>query len=114
MHNAPQIRYFRIGEVKPQERHARLHNRRQRRKLETLLRDYGQVIPWASGRPSSLPKTRGSRIGTELDPGYVDVAIRRWRRWTGKDAVEAISGERFDALADRCAARTIKDQADVG
>ena len=50
-------------------------------------------------------------IGIELDPGYVDVAIRRWQRGTGKDAVESVSGETFGALADRCSDRIIKGQA---
>ena len=33
--------------------------------------------------------------GLELDPLYVDVAIRRWQRATGKDAVHVASGESF-------------------
>jgi DNA modification methylase len=37
--------------------------------------------------------------GIELDPVYVDLAIRRWQRFTGGDAVHAASGERFDELA---------------
>jgi DNA modification methylase len=40
-------------------------------------------------------------IGVELDPLYVDVAIRRWQKRTGKDAVHAASGETFDAIAER-------------
>ncbi|WP_368886670.1 hypothetical protein [Escherichia coli] len=31
-------------------------------------------------------------VGVELDPGYVDAAIRRWQKRTGKDAVHAASG----------------------
>ncbi|UWR05034.1 ParB N-terminal domain-containing protein [Ruegeria conchae] len=33
----------------------------------------------------------------ELDPAYVDVAIRRWQRMTGENAVHAVTGETFDA-----------------
>ncbi|WP_024577608.1 MULTISPECIES: DNA modification methylase [unclassified Afipia] len=40
-------------------------------------------------------------IGIEIDPGYVDAAIRRWQKRTGKDAVHAVSGEPFDALYER-------------
>ncbi len=40
-------------------------------------------------------------IGVELDPLYVDVAIRRWQKRTGKDAVHAATGETFDAIAQR-------------
>jgi DNA modification methylase len=40
-------------------------------------------------------------IGVELDPLYVDVAIRRWQKRTGKDAVHAATAETFDAIAER-------------
>lgn len=35
----------------------------------------------------------------ELNPLYVDVAIRRWQNFTGKDAVLESSGETFNAIA---------------
>jgi hypothetical protein len=34
----------------------------------------------------------------EIDPLYVDVAIRRWQRHTGDHAVHAVSGRRFRDL----------------
>jgi DNA modification methylase len=37
----------------------------------------------------------------EIDPNYVDVAIRRWEAYTGKSAVLADSGETFEAIAER-------------
>ncbi|MBU3888570.1 DNA methyltransferase [Methylosinus sp. KRF6] len=37
--------------------------------------------------------------GVEIDPLYVDVAITRWQKMTGKDAVHAESGETFDERA---------------
>jgi DNA modification methylase len=38
----------------------------------------------------------------ELDPAYVDVAIRRWQRSTGRDAILDGTGQTFDELpADR-------------
>jgi DNA modification methylase len=36
--------------------------------------------------------------GVELDPIYVDTAIRRWQHYTGDHAVDAASGKRFDDL----------------
>ena len=39
--------------------------------------------------------------GMELDPRYVDTAIRRWQRYTGESAVHATSKKRFDDLARR-------------
>jgi DNA modification methylase len=37
--------------------------------------------------------------GVELDPRYVDTAIRRWQTWTGQQARHARSGRVFDDLA---------------
>jgi len=35
----------------------------------------------------------------ELDPDYVDVAIRRWQELTGEKAVHALSGETWEQRA---------------
>ncbi|WP_240482134.1 site-specific DNA-methyltransferase [Ruegeria marisrubri] len=35
----------------------------------------------------------------ELDPTYVDVAIRRWQEMTGEQVVHAVTGETFDGRA---------------
>lgn len=45
--------------------------------------------------------------GVELDPQYVDVAIRRWQDFTGRDAVLE-TGETYDEIVERRAA--IKSQ----
>lgn len=37
--------------------------------------------------------------GMELDPIYVDVAIRRWQAWTGLEATDAETGVTFNELA---------------
>lgn len=37
--------------------------------------------------------------GMDLDPLYVDLAIRRWQRWTGQQAIHAETGQSFDELA---------------
>jgi DNA modification methylase len=37
----------------------------------------------------------------EIDPHYVDVAVRRWQAYAGKSAVFAASGETFEATEDR-------------
>jgi hypothetical protein len=38
--------------------------------------------------------------GIEIDPLYVDVAIRRWQRHTGDHAIHAVAGKHFDDGAD--------------
>jgi DNA modification methylase len=37
--------------------------------------------------------------GIEIDPAYVDVAIRRWQNYTGDTAIHALTGKRFDEVA---------------
>lgn len=40
--------------------------------------------------------------GIELDPLYVDTAIRRWQRHTGDHAIHVATGKRFDDVASQC------------
>src|SRR6202162_1983219 len=40
-------------------------------------------------------------VGIELDPGYLEVAIRRWERRTGRDAVHMSTGETFAERVER-------------
>ncbi len=44
-------------------------------------------------------RTRRRCLGLEIDPAYVDVAIRRWQEMTGGAAIHVASGRRFDDLA---------------
>ena len=39
-------------------------------------------------------------FGIEIDPLYVDTAIRRWQKHTGDHAVHASTGKRFDEIAN--------------
>ena len=41
----------------------------------------------------------------EIDPTYVDVAVRRWQTYTGKSAVLAGSGETFETIEEQRIAR---------
>jgi DNA modification methylase len=38
-------------------------------------------------------------FGIEIDPLYVDVAIRRWQRHSGDHAIHAATGKSFDDIA---------------
>jgi DNA modification methylase len=39
-------------------------------------------------------------FGIEIDPLYVDVAIRRWQQFTGRDAILDASGLTFHEMED--------------
>lgn len=43
----------------------------------------------------SAERTRRVCCGMELDPLYVDTAVRRWEKYTGKQAVLEESGKTF-------------------
>jgi DNA modification methylase len=45
-------------------------------------------------------KTGRRAFGMELDPAYVDVAIRRWQDFTKRDAILESTGQTFDELAE--------------
>lgn len=46
-----------------------------------------------SGTTIMAAETCGRRAaGLELDPGYVDVIVRRWEQWTGGEAIHAETG----------------------
>jgi DNA modification methylase len=46
-------------------------------------------------------RTRRRAVGVEIEPAYVDLAIRRWQEMTGDQAVHAESGVPFDELEAR-------------
>lgn len=49
-------------------------------------------------------KTGRICLGVELDPGYVEVAIRRWEKRTRRDAVYADTGQTFSCLCEQASA----------
>jgi DNA modification methylase len=67
--------------------------------------------PFLGGGTTVIAAERTGRIayGIELDPLYVDLTIRRWQLFTGKQAILATSGKSFDETADeRVADKTKK------
>src|SRR5688572_11705823 len=45
MRNSLEILHLPIGQVKPSPHRVRVHNRKQQRKLEALIRRFGQAVP---------------------------------------------------------------------
>ena len=62
----------------------------------------GDIVldPFLGSGSTLLAAERVGRVchAIELDPVYVDVAIRRWQRFTGDNAVDLATGTRFDDL----------------
>jgi len=59
---------------------------------------------WIPGSGSTLiaaERTGRFCYGIELDPIYVDTAIKRWQRYTGERAIHASTGKRFDEISTK-------------
>ena len=57
---------------------------------------------WGSGTTIMAAERIGRRSRCiELEPGYVDTAIRRWEQFTGKRAVHSETGLTMVALAEQ-------------
>jgi DNA modification methylase len=81
--------------------------------IADALRDVsrrGEIVldPFLGSGSTLIAAEEVSRIciGNEIDPAYVDVAICRWQKQAGRDAVSAATGETFAAVAERMAAAT--------
>jgi DNA modification methylase len=63
----------------------------------------GDVVldPFLGSGTTILAAERVGRrgYGLEIDPLYVDVSIRRWQSFTGKDAILAETGQTFDEVS---------------
>ena len=69
--------------------------------LDVTVRDEAVLDPFlGSGKTLIAAQKTGRRCyGIELEPGFVDVAIMRWQRLTGKQAMLAGTDLSFDTLA---------------
>jgi DNA modification methylase len=69
--------------------------------LDCTVRGDILLDPFLGSGTTLMAAQRVGRIccGIEIDPAYVDVAIRRWQNYTGEAAIHAGSGKRFDEIA---------------
>jgi DNA modification methylase len=72
------------------------------RALENSSRRGQTVLDLFSGSGSTIiaaQATRREARAVELEPAYVDVAVRRWEAFTGRSATLAASGQTFSEVA---------------
>lgn len=58
-------------------------------------------------------RTKRRCFGIDIDPSYIDVAIRRWEAMTGNDAVLASTNDTFAETSDARAGELIGENADA-
>ena len=71
--------------------------------LKDCSRRNGIVLdPFAGSGTLLIAADRTGRCARamEIDPRYVDVAVRRWQDYTGKAAVLAATGNTFEEIAE--------------
>jgi hypothetical protein len=85
-----QIEYRSVTDIALDPRNPRQHSQLQIDQIAGSIQEFG------SGT-TLLAAERTGRIfrGIELDPLYIDTAIRRWQNLTGHDAVRAADGRLF-------------------
>ena len=65
-------------------------------KAEQVVDPFG-----GTGTTMMAAERKGKRSAlVEMDPAYVDVAVKRWQDFTGKKAIHEASGKTFDELAE--------------
>jgi DNA modification methylase len=57
--------------------------------------------PFAGSGTTIIAAQKTGRVARaiELDPAYVDVAVRRWQQFTQRQAMHAVTGKTFDETA---------------
>jgi DNA modification methylase len=64
----------------------------------------GEIVldPFMGSGTTILAAERVGRrgYGLEIDPSYVDVAVRRWQSFTGRDAILEATGQTFEEVTD--------------
>jgi DNA modification methylase len=65
--------------------------------LDCTVRGDTVLDPFLGSGTTLIAAEKTGRVcfGLDLDPLYVDLAVRRWQAWTGEAAVDAVTGERF-------------------
>ena len=87
----PEIIQLPIGALTPNQRNARTHSKKQ------------------TGTTILAAERIGRRaMAMEIDPLFVDVAIRRWQQATGKDAIRASDQAVFSDLDGSGRAQGVK------
>ena len=86
--------------------------------IADLIRDASNINDWvldcfAGGGAAFIAaeKTHRRAAGIELDPLYVDLAIERWQKFTGKKAILLETGQTFDEVAAERLGESTQDRA---
>ena len=92
-----------VSELVPFARNSRTHSDAQVAQIASSIREFGWTNPiLVDGSNGIIAGEMTGRCihAIELNPAYVDVAVKRWQEFTGEQAVHAETGETFDAMTE--------------
>lgn len=86
----------------PYARNSRTHSDAQVAQIAASIREFGFTNPVLLDAEKGIIAGHGRvlaarKLGMELAPQYVDVAVKRWQQFTGKQATLEATGELFNA-----------------
>jgi ParB/Sulfiredoxin domain len=67
--------------------------------LQPSRRHHARPVRWVRNDPPGAERGGRRAYTLEIEPRFVDVAIKRWQAFSGRDAVCAQSGRSFDEIA---------------
>lgn len=91
-----------LASLVPDARNARTHSPEQIAQIMASFLEFGFTIPVLVDEASSIiaGELCDRRVlAMELNPAYVDVAVRRWQNISGEKAVRVSDGAAFDDVA---------------
>lgn len=95
-----------IASLIPYARNARTHSDAQVGQIAASIREWGWTMPVLIDEAGGIiaGEMTGRHIyAIELNPAYVDVAVKRWQDFTGQTATLEGDGRTFAELeAERC------------
>lgn len=92
-----------IADLIPFARNSRTHSDSQVAQIAASIREFGWTNPILIDGDNGIiagEMTGRSIHAIELNPAYVDVAVKRWQEFTGQDAVHGETGKKFNEVAN--------------
>lgn len=92
-----------VASLVPYARNARTHSLEQIDQIAASIREWGWTVPVLVDEQGGIiaGEMTGRHVyAIELSPAYVDVAVKRWQDFTGKQATLEGDGRTFDEVND--------------
>lgn len=98
---ADKIEQWPTAKLLPYARNARTHSDDQVAQIAASIAEFGFTNPILAGIDGIIAAETTGRCchAIELNPAYVDMAVKRWQDFTGKPATLESDGRTFDECA---------------